>query len=229
VFFGGVPLGPQQRRLARGVDVLVATPGRLLDLSDSGSLALSGDGNNTPFLLIPLALVILSTYFMLSFELFLSEIITAFASFFAHVYLDNQYHTSRSALLRFAWFRRNQQLHFVHHTYGDSNFALIDNFWDKLLGTYRNPDADSVESGTSIPATDRRLPVSPRRNDLPCTPSGSNASGKSLHRYGRGGQRWTEADRSSALPLRERPQRSAERMKQGDRTMSREHYLELFI
>jgi ATP-dependent RNA helicase RhlE len=41
VIFGGVPVGPQQRRLARGVDVLVATPGRLLDLSDSGSLALS--------------------------------------------------------------------------------------------------------------------------------------------------------------------------------------------
>jgi ATP-dependent RNA helicase RhlE len=41
VIFGGVPVGPQQRRLARGVDVLVATPGRLLDLSGSGSLALS--------------------------------------------------------------------------------------------------------------------------------------------------------------------------------------------
>jgi ATP-dependent RNA helicase RhlE len=41
VIFGGVPIGPQQRRLARGVDVLVATPGRLLDLRDSGSLALS--------------------------------------------------------------------------------------------------------------------------------------------------------------------------------------------
>jgi ATP-dependent RNA helicase RhlE len=41
VIFGGVPIGPQQRRLSRGVDVLVATPGRLLDLSDSGSLVLS--------------------------------------------------------------------------------------------------------------------------------------------------------------------------------------------
>src|SRR5215475_13611359 len=75
--------------------------------------------------------------------MFLTQIITAYASFSTHVYLDNQYHTSASALLRFAWFRRKQQLHFVHHTYGDSNFAIIDNFWDKLLGTYRNPDADS--------------------------------------------------------------------------------------
>jgi ATP-dependent RNA helicase RhlE len=41
VIFGGVPVGPQQRRLVRGADVLVATPGRLLDLSDSGSVVLS--------------------------------------------------------------------------------------------------------------------------------------------------------------------------------------------
>ena len=76
---------------------------------------------------------------------FIIQIITALLSFSAHVYLDNQYHISGSSLLRFAWFRRKQQLHFIHHTHGDSNFALIDNFWDRLLGTYRNPDADDVE------------------------------------------------------------------------------------
>lgn len=41
VIFGGVPLGPQQRRLASGVDILVATPGRLLDLIDRRALILS--------------------------------------------------------------------------------------------------------------------------------------------------------------------------------------------
>jgi ATP-dependent RNA helicase RhlE len=39
--FGGVPIGPQQRRLVSGVDILVATPGRLLDLIERKSLALS--------------------------------------------------------------------------------------------------------------------------------------------------------------------------------------------
>ncbi|MBV8399878.1 MAG: DEAD/DEAH box helicase, partial [Acetobacteraceae bacterium] len=39
--FGGVPIGVQQRRLALGVDILVATPGRLLDLIERKSLALS--------------------------------------------------------------------------------------------------------------------------------------------------------------------------------------------
>jgi len=41
VVFGGVPIGPQRRQLSRGVDIVVATPGRLLDLIDSGWLALS--------------------------------------------------------------------------------------------------------------------------------------------------------------------------------------------
>ncbi len=39
--FGGVPIGAQQRRLASGVDILVATPGRLLDLIDHKFLVLS--------------------------------------------------------------------------------------------------------------------------------------------------------------------------------------------
>ncbi|MCA1661579.1 MAG: DEAD/DEAH box helicase [Novosphingobium sp.] len=38
--FGGVPVGKQARRLVQGVDVLVATPGRLLDLIDQRALTL---------------------------------------------------------------------------------------------------------------------------------------------------------------------------------------------
>jgi ATP-dependent RNA helicase RhlE len=41
VVFGGVPIGPQRQKLARGVDILVATPGRLLDLIDTRSLRLA--------------------------------------------------------------------------------------------------------------------------------------------------------------------------------------------
>lgn len=38
--FGGVKVGPQVKALARGVDVLVATPGRLLDHLSSGTIKL---------------------------------------------------------------------------------------------------------------------------------------------------------------------------------------------
>jgi ATP-dependent RNA helicase RhlE len=40
VIFGGVAIGRQERELSGGVDVLVATPGRLLDLVDRNSLSL---------------------------------------------------------------------------------------------------------------------------------------------------------------------------------------------
>src|ERR1700727_3368197 len=39
---GGVPMGGQVRALLNGVDVLVATPGRLLDLSQNNALRLGG-------------------------------------------------------------------------------------------------------------------------------------------------------------------------------------------
>src|SRR5450755_183422 len=64
-------------------------------------------------------------------------------SFYVHVFFDKEYHVDRSRLQRFAWFRRKQELHFVHHRHADSNFAVIDFFWDRLLGTYRPPDEDS--------------------------------------------------------------------------------------
>jgi ATP-dependent RNA helicase RhlE len=40
--FGGVGQGPQVRALARGVDILVATPGRLLDLMGQGHVRFEG-------------------------------------------------------------------------------------------------------------------------------------------------------------------------------------------
>ena len=107
------------------------------------STAYRGDkGNNTPYFLIPTILVAGVMFLVLPFDLFVIAVIASAASFYAHVYLDKEYHVRESKLGRFAWFRRKQQLHFVHHLHADSNFAVIDFFWDRLLGTYRSPDAD---------------------------------------------------------------------------------------
>jgi sterol desaturase/sphingolipid hydroxylase (fatty acid hydroxylase superfamily) len=99
-------------------------------------------GNNTPYFLIPAILLAATVFLLLPFNLFVVVIVTSAGSFGAHVYLDRQYHAEGSKLARFAWFRRKQQLHFVHHLDANSNFAVIDFFWDRLLGTYRNPDVD---------------------------------------------------------------------------------------
>jgi sterol desaturase/sphingolipid hydroxylase (fatty acid hydroxylase superfamily) len=98
------------------------------------------DGNNTPFFLIPTMLVGTVVFFLLPLGLFLAMAVTAAVSFGAHVYFDKAYHIEGSMLERFAWFRSMQQLHFVHHLHANSNFAVIDFYWDRLLGTYRRPD-----------------------------------------------------------------------------------------
>lgn len=101
---------------------------------------LGKEGNNTPFFLIPIGLVGAFTYFVLPVDLFVVQMVTCAASFYAHVFFDKEFHVAGSPLLRFAWFRRKQEQHFVHHRHAGCNFAVIHFFWDRILGTYRSPD-----------------------------------------------------------------------------------------
>ena len=101
------------------------------------------DGNNTPYFLLPMALVGGILFFVLPWPAFVVMVLASAASFRAHVVLDREYHMEHSRLQRFAWFRRKQQLHFVHHLHADTNFAVIDFVWDRLLGTYRSPDGET--------------------------------------------------------------------------------------
>lgn len=100
------------------------------------------EGNNTPYFLAPTILIGGVMFLVLPFDLFLVVTAVSAASFYAHVFFDKEYHVQEPKLAHFAWFRRKQQLHFVHHLHADSNFAVIDFFWDRLLGTYRRPDSD---------------------------------------------------------------------------------------
>jgi sterol desaturase/sphingolipid hydroxylase (fatty acid hydroxylase superfamily) len=100
---------------------------------------LGDEGNNTPFFFVPVFLVGACTYLLLPLDLFLVQVVACAASFYAHVFFDKEYHVEGSQLQRFAWFRRKQELHFVHHRHANSNFAVIHFFWDRILGTYRTP------------------------------------------------------------------------------------------
>jgi sterol desaturase/sphingolipid hydroxylase (fatty acid hydroxylase superfamily) len=102
---------------------------------------LNEEANNTPFFLIPVTLVISLGYLFLPLDLFIVQLTAMSISFHVHLYFDKHYHVAGSWLGRFAWFRRKQQLHFLHHRHADCNFAVVDNFWDWLLGTYRSIDA----------------------------------------------------------------------------------------
>ena len=103
---------------------------------------LGDEGNNTPFFFIPVFLVGACTYLLLPFDLFVVQVVACAASFYAHVFFDKEYHIEGSRLQRFAWFRRKQELHFVHHRHANCNFAVIHFFWDRILCTYRRPAGD---------------------------------------------------------------------------------------
>ena len=104
---------------------------------------LGDEGNTTPYFFIPVFLVGGCAYFLLPLNLFVFTLIASAASFYAHVFFDQEYHVEGSRLQRFTWFRRHQELHFVHHRHPNSNFGVIHFFWDKILGTYRRPDASA--------------------------------------------------------------------------------------
>ena len=116
----------------------------------------NGD-NNTLFFLAPVAVVVGLSYLFLRSDLFLVLMTAMSLSFYGHVYIDKQFHVAESWLGRFSWFRRKQQLHFVHHRHANCNFAVIDYFWDQLLGTYRTVTATrqaaSSSAATSSAAT----------------------------------------------------------------------------
>jgi hypothetical protein len=103
---------------------------------------LGDEGNTTPYFLIPVLLAGTCAYLLLPLDLFIVAVVTCAASFYMHVYFDKEYHSERSRLQRFAWFKRKQELHFVHHRHAAYNFAVIHFFWDRILGTYRKSDAE---------------------------------------------------------------------------------------
>lgn len=92
--------------------------------------------NNTPYLMVPFGIIYPFVYLFLPRDLFLVSLVTVILIFIAHIYLHGHYHLEDTWLNRFAWFRRKQQLHFIHHRKMGTNFGVIEFFWDKLFGTY---------------------------------------------------------------------------------------------
>jgi ATP-dependent RNA helicase RhlE len=70
VVYGGVGIGPQARNLSRGVDILVATPGRLLDLMNQGLVYL----DNVEFFTLDKADRMLDMGFIIDIKKIIAEI-----------------------------------------------------------------------------------------------------------------------------------------------------------
>lgn len=88
------------------------------------------------FYLAPGCLLILAFFLMFPFAFAAGFAAGAVLSFLAHIYLHAQYHLSDALFENHAWFRRLRALHRVHHHDHNRNFAVIDLYWDKLMGTF---------------------------------------------------------------------------------------------
>ena len=132
---------------------------------------LGDQGNNTPFFFIPVILAGACTYLVLPVDLFVVQLIACAASFYAHVFFDKEYHVEGSRLQRFAWFRRKQELHFVHHRHAGSNFAVIHFFWGALRARQSGatPPRTMAPRIERIPSSSleraRHLVLYPRKRD----------------------------------------------------------------
>ncbi len=56
-------------------------------------------------------------------------------------YLHDAFHVQGFWLERFHWFRRLRRLHVQHHEDMQTNFGIFSWLWDRLLGTFRDPEA----------------------------------------------------------------------------------------
>ena len=108
--------------------------------------------NGTYMYLIPFSLVIAAAYLVLPLDLFLVHGAALAISFYAIAYVHVQYHVTGSWLNRFGCFRRRRALHFVHHRHMGTNFAVVDYFWDRLLGTFRGQGGSGAGAANKPPA-----------------------------------------------------------------------------
>lgn len=89
------------------------------------------------YLMLPFVPIVATAWFVLPPPHFLVHALGLAFAVVWHMYLHRQYHLARSLLNRFAWFRRKRELHFVHHRRVHSNYAIVEFWIDRLLGTYR--------------------------------------------------------------------------------------------
>ena len=85
---------------------------------------------------MPAALLALVAYVLLPLSLFAACIGTIVLSYAAHVYLHAQYHLDKTWLQAFGWFSKKRGLHLVHHRDFSHNYAVVEFFWDRVMGTY---------------------------------------------------------------------------------------------
>jgi sterol desaturase/sphingolipid hydroxylase (fatty acid hydroxylase superfamily) len=99
----------------------------------------------TPYYAVPAGGVTALLGLVLPLAPFVSFSTTLLVSFGAHAYIHKHYHLQHTWLERSRWFCRRRDLHYVHHRDARCNYAVIDFFWDRLLGTFAEAPQKNVD------------------------------------------------------------------------------------
>jgi sterol desaturase/sphingolipid hydroxylase (fatty acid hydroxylase superfamily) len=86
--------------------------------------------------LFPAIAVAAAAYLLLPLDLFALHLATLACASLLHVYIHIHYHLKDTWLSRFEWFTQRRRLHFIHHRDNTKNFALLEFWFDRLLGTF---------------------------------------------------------------------------------------------
>jgi sterol desaturase/sphingolipid hydroxylase (fatty acid hydroxylase superfamily) len=88
------------------------------------------------YYVIPLAPLTALVAWMLPWPLFILHVAALGFTIWWHLHLHRHYHLNASRWSRFAWFQRKRALHLRHHVHHHGNYAIVEFFWDRVLGTY---------------------------------------------------------------------------------------------
>lgn len=87
---------------------------------------------------IPFSIIGLLVFVLAPLALFATHLGALAFSISIHILFHRHYHLRGTPLERFGWFRKKRALHFIHHRRVRSNYAIVENWIDRLLGTYRD-------------------------------------------------------------------------------------------
>lgn len=94
----------------------------------------------TPLFAGPAAAVLAIFYWVLPAALFLAASLGFLGTYALQAWLHEQFHLHASPLRRHGWFRRLRRLHAVHHHDPRKTLGLTDFVWDRLFGTFADPE-----------------------------------------------------------------------------------------
>jgi hypothetical protein len=95
----------------------------------------------THYYFVPVAVLEVFAFLALPLGIFITHVVAILSSYWAHLYVHEQFHLSKTRLARFAWFKRKRKLHLLHHRDTSANFGVLSFVWDRLMGTYRDAGA----------------------------------------------------------------------------------------